>query len=608
MMADRNTHHLVEQMLKSRGFSRDPMQLLRLVCATTACLTLLLSAVGTIEGAPILGPDLDSCAPIIPPGKTAADSVSCCLEECRATVDFEYPDPETQPMRIRKGIHKVDDEFWAKYTRALNLMKALPDHDPRSFHAQSNIHCIYGAGAAYQQFNSSPPQIFEVHFNWFVLPFHRMFVYFHERILGSLIGDPTFAVPYWAWDIQNETNPLANGIMDMYSNRSLPFFDEQRAQNHLPPNPVDLNFQRGGVLNPDIGEVVFGNYYMIWRTMIGETTTQKAFFGGKVSLSTNISRYDGAGIPEMGPHGGAHLWTGEEGDGLDMGVSYTGARDPIFFAHHSEVDRLWVTWKKLGGKDIEDPDWLDTEFLLYDENANLVRVSVRQSLDNERMRYEFEDHPLDWLDFTPQSIRDPSHPYHPKFSSQLRSLHLHRLWRSILDGGVSSMIRNMFSAFSGRSLGGEDVVAAMPVRAPITTRVSRCKKCHELLTKSTDEKYDEVLVFRGVVTKPFDAEVRFRIFVDLPEADESTTQSCIESMGSFYVEPEGKKSEEDVVTRPFSHLIGIGPDRFRLLDLHDASSLTFTFVPAWKPEHDAHVSIKFTEITVESLKANHFDP
>jgi hypothetical protein len=575
--------------------------------AAASCLALLLSVVGTIEGAPILGPDLNTCTPIIPQGKTAEEAVSCCLEECRAIVDFEYPDPTKQPMRIRQGIHKVNDEFWTKYDRAMTLMKALPEHDPRSWHAQSNIHCIYGAGAAYQQFNSSPPQIFEVHFNWFVLPFHRMFVYFHERILGSLIGDPSFAVPYWAWDIQNETNPLANGILDMYSNRSSNFFDEQRAQNHLPPNPADLNFQRGGVLNPNIEEVVLGNYYMMWRTMIGETTTQKAFFGGKVSLGENISRIEGAGIPEMGPHGGVHLWTGEEGDGYDMGVSYTGAKDPIFFAHHSEVDRLWYIRNKHGGKDIEDPDWLDTEFLLYDENANMVRVTVRQSLDTDRLRYEFEDIPLDWMDFTPQSIRDPSHPYYPKYSSRLRSIGLHRLWRSFLNRGVGAMVRNMFSVLSRRRLASDGLVAAMPVRAPITTRVSRCQECHQLLTESSDEKYDEVLVFRGVVTKPFNAEVRFHIFLDLPEADESTTLSCLESMGSFYVEPEGKKGKEDIVTREFSHLIGIGPDRLRLLDLHDASYLTFTFVPAWNAKHDAHVSIKFMEVKVESLKANHFD-
>ncbi|KAM1033259.1 hypothetical protein TB2_036271 [Malus domestica] len=36
-------------------------------------------------------------------------------------------------------------------------------------------------------------------------------------------------------------------------------------------------------------------------------------------------------------------------------------------------------------KDINDKDWLDTGFLFYDENAELVRVTVRDCLDNKRL-------------------------------------------------------------------------------------------------------------------------------------------------------------------------------------------------------------------------------
>ena len=27
----------------------------------------------------------------------------------------------------------------------------------------------------------------------------RFYLYFHERILGKLIGDDTFALPFWNW-------------------------------------------------------------------------------------------------------------------------------------------------------------------------------------------------------------------------------------------------------------------------------------------------------------------------------------------------------------------------------------------------------------------------
>ncbi|CAM6083504.1 unnamed protein product [Calypogeia fissa] len=603
-MADKKTRDGGDQM--SVQLLQMPRLWPRTVYTGMLLLVLCLPIATVIKAAPILGPDLNTCAPIIPHGKTSeADVVSCCLPDTLIPPQrFEFPDPARQAIRIRQGVHKVNDELLTKYERGMQLMRALPDYDPRSWHAQSNLLCSYGA--AYQQFNSSPPTPFDVQSNWFALPFHRLFVYFHERIIGSLIGDHSFAIPYWAWDVQNETDPLVNGILAPYSNVTSPLFDIKRAQNHLPPNPADLNFQKGGKLNPNIEEVRLGNYYMMWRTMMANTRTPRAFFGRKVALGDKTNEHEGAGVLEMGPDRGVHLWTGEEESGEDMGISYTSARDPIFFAHHSEVDRLWVLWKKLGGKDIDDPDWLDTEFIFYDQFydqiGRMVIVTVRDSLDIDKLRYEYEDIPSDWLDFTPQSIRDITHPnFSPRY--QILNPQLRRAWRSFLNSGslpsIIGYVTRRISFLLGRqSPTIEGPIAAMPVRAPITTRVSRPTKTDS----SSDIVYDEVLVFGGRITKPYDAEVRFHIFMDLPEADESTTLACVESMGSFYVDADGKRpkgQDETIVTRQFSQVIGIGPDRFRILNRQSASSLTFTFVPAWDPKHDAHVSIDFTELRVE---------
>ncbi|KAM2905603.1 hypothetical protein FF1_004999 [Malus domestica] len=57
-----------------------------------------------------------------------------------------------------------------------------------------------------------------------------------------------------------------------------------------------------------------------------------------------------------------------------MGNFYLTGRDPLFYAHHCNVDRMWNIWKTLGGKrkDPTDTDWLDAEFLFYDKNAEIV--------------------------------------------------------------------------------------------------------------------------------------------------------------------------------------------------------------------------------------------
>ncbi|KAJ6886721.1 polyphenol oxidase [Populus alba x Populus x berolinensis] len=87
-----------------------------------------------------------------------------------------------------------------------------------------------------------------------------------------------------------------------------------------------------------------------------------------------------------------------------MGNFYSAARDPIFFCHHSNVDRMWTIWKTIPGglrRDIRDPDWLNSEFLFYNENAELVRCKVRDCLDNRRLRYTYQNVEIPWLKSKP---------------------------------------------------------------------------------------------------------------------------------------------------------------------------------------------------------------
>ncbi|XP_031098705.1 polyphenol oxidase E, chloroplastic-like [Ipomoea triloba] len=61
----------------------------------------------------------------------------------------------------------------------------------------------------------------------------------------------------------------------------------------------------------------------------------------------------------------------------------------------SDVDRWWTVWQILGGKRaaITDPELLQTSFVLYDENNNLVRIKVEDCLDIQKLGYTYEDLP-----------------------------------------------------------------------------------------------------------------------------------------------------------------------------------------------------------------------
>lgn len=86
----------------------------------------------------------------------------------------------------------------------------------------------------------------------------------------------------------------------------------------------------------------------------------------------------------------------------DMGFLGSAARDPLFYSHHSNVDRLWHLWstKLGGGNGFDDDEWLDTSFLFYDfvndddkndDAMRLVRVRVRDVLDTTKLGYTYSE-------------------------------------------------------------------------------------------------------------------------------------------------------------------------------------------------------------------------
>jgi len=126
----------------------------------------------------------------------------CPLVSPTAPVDFM---PEGKVTRVRQPVHLLSREYQDKYKEAVGKMKALPESNPLSFKAQAAIHQAYydsyykyhkSSGSAVAE--DDPP--FDVHYSWIFAPWHRMYIYFYERALGQLIGDDTFALPFWSWD------------------------------------------------------------------------------------------------------------------------------------------------------------------------------------------------------------------------------------------------------------------------------------------------------------------------------------------------------------------------------------------------------------------------
>jgi tyrosinase len=268
----------------------------------------------------------------------------------------------TQPGRIvlRRSIGSMalDDPTLVSYRKAVQAMKALPASDPRSWLAQANIH-----------------QNFCPHGNWFFLPWHRAYLAAFERICQDLSGDPDFGLPYWDWT-SNRQLPAAF-TSATYLGQPNPLFETRTmsASASLPDNMV--------------GPTVISN---ILAEPSFEVFASARPTGQNNNNAATWQRAPGVyGPMESNPHNRIHGTVG----GV-MG-SFQSPRDPIFWLHHCNIDRLWQEWNEAGGVDTTDTLWLnfdfDGNFVKPDQSPYNVKVAALRNITALHYRYKLKAAP-----------------------------------------------------------------------------------------------------------------------------------------------------------------------------------------------------------------------
>ncbi|MBA0638044.1 hypothetical protein Godav_025302 [Gossypium davidsonii] len=365
-------------------------------------------------------PELSSCGEsTVDTGKTCMN-VPCCPPKLKDSKIIDYEPLLGRKIRYRPAAHLVDCDYLYKFELAMERMKALPVDDPRNFMQQANIHCAYCNGA-YSQVGF-PDQKLEVHYSWLFFPFHRMYLYFFERILGKLIDDPDFAMPFWNWD-----SPCGMTMPQIYLDPYSPLYDENRNLEHQPDVLVNLNDGKSVVKKKKKKkedcfneltkrEQIKSNLCVMYQQMIRSSKTASCFHGAAYRAGC-VSETDigctpepRGGTIENGAHLAVHKFVGAKNPPYneDMGNFYSAGRDPLFYAHHGNVDRMWNIWKTLPGKkrrDFDEDVWLNSSFLFYDENANMVRVKVRDCLDSKALGYDYQSVDIPWLRSKPTPRR-----------------------------------------------------------------------------------------------------------------------------------------------------------------------------------------------------------
>ena len=252
---------------------------------------------------------------------------------------------------VRREISSLalTDPIVTGYARGVKRMRERDPEDPTSWSYQAAIHGTPATPAS-KLWNQCQ------HATWYFLPWHRMFLYYFERILRAAVveddGPADWSLPYWNYCLGGPHAFLPEPFRTPASGED-PLYVAERDPR--------LNSGKEG-----LPEYVTTPTRALQRPQF----VGKAEFGGPRTGFQHSG--ETGGTLEMTPHNAVHEFVG----GL-MGSPETAALDPIFWLHHANIDRLWSEWIATLGANHQDPPdeaWRNFSFSFFDEHGQEVSL------------------------------------------------------------------------------------------------------------------------------------------------------------------------------------------------------------------------------------------
>jgi hypothetical protein len=282
------------------------------------------------------------------PSLASALTPTCTSPVPAGTIAVPWVEPCLCPKINRTSVY--DSTYnWTRLGKAYAAMRALPSSDPRSLAAQQNMHAWYCA--------TCPGNPNDIHGHWTFFAWHRAFLYFHERILGSLVNDMTLRLPYWDWE-----NPSRQLSPTEYYVGAL--------------NDTTRELGAGQSVNRDVPGGI-GSYD--FSQIPAQVGLSFADFGGDATS---------AGTVEVQEHGFVNMSIG--GSNGNMGSLELAAGDPIFYAHHANIDRLWYSWEQHAGNTDPGGAFSQLTFTFYDEKKQWRSISASQMVPLTKLCYCYD--------------------------------------------------------------------------------------------------------------------------------------------------------------------------------------------------------------------------
>lgn len=297
---------------------------------------------------------------------------------------------ENSQRYVRKNAYSAEaQKDLESLEKALKIMKEKGCDDPLSWYYQGAMHWVpdtingknklcesYQTYAdkktAWDNCTHTESGDEEIHF----LVWHRMYIYHFEKIVRKLSENPDFALPYWGY-----TN-----LQDSIKNRSMPEIFRNKTTSLYQPARLD------SLLNgfPISGKTV----RRISLTKLNENNTY-ALYNKNIDAAPHgaMHNYIGYGNSTNGKSKYNEVWQ-QNTDGMMAEVA-TAAFDPIFWLHHSNIDRIWQQWtnspngQKVLLEELQKVPW---DYVFFDENGKKVTYTVEEVVNIlYTMDYDFDD-------------------------------------------------------------------------------------------------------------------------------------------------------------------------------------------------------------------------
>lgn len=297
---------------------------------------------------------------------------------------------ESNTKFVRKNIHSPEAQSDVDaMNKALQSMRKLDCSNPLSWYYQGAIHWIPDTIKDNKLCNSyknisdkkdgwdncthSHTSVDEVNF----LVWHRLYIWHFEKIVRKLSGKKDFALPYWGYTNKGTENLT---LHQSFIDKSSSLYESSRFDSLNQGCPMEGEIQRTFNLSKLMSYTDFQLF------------------------ASNIDRAPHGAIHDYVGHGNDYndgkLWfdnsiTGTKThDGL-MGWVPTAAFDPVFWTHHSNIDRIWQQWSNsANGRPItvemlKQNPW---SYAFFDENGKKVVYTPEQIIDIiYSLDYDFDD-------------------------------------------------------------------------------------------------------------------------------------------------------------------------------------------------------------------------